>query len=345
MLNKIVVMMMLCVISFTVYAQSGDSPVDHMSFFTTREGELSKKYLSYMSEAAHGNRARKIEKKRQEIVLEIKQSLAEVNRLRPYKGDASLRNAYKNYWDILLKVFNEDYGKIVNMEEIAEQSYDKMEAYLLAQEKAGEVLEVAHDSVEVKYESFAARNNVTLIHTDTKMSKKMRQVGRVNHYYHELYLIFFKSYKQEAYVMDAINRKDINSVEQNNSTLIRFAEEGITRLDTVKAFNGDGSLINNCKKVLAFHKLEAEKYIPVMSDYLLKADEFEKIKKAYDAKPSSKRTQTDIDAYNKAVNQMNEAVNKSNSASQALYAGNQKVLDGWNQAVKNFMEHYVPKGK
>jgi len=337
--------MMLCVISFTVYAQSGDSPVDHMSFFTTREGELSKKYLSYMSEAAHGNRARKIEKKRQEIVLEIKQSLAEVNRLRPYKGDASLRNAYKNYWDILLKVFNEDYGKIVNMEEIAEQSYDKMEAYLLAQEKAGEVLEVAHDSVEVKYESFAARNNVTLIHTDTKMSKKMRQVGRVNHYYHELYLIFFKSYKQEAYVMDAINRKDINSVEQNNSTLIRFAEEGITRLDTVKAFNGDGSLINNCKKVLAFHKLEAEKYIPVMSDYLLKADEFEKIKKAYDAKPSSKRTQTDIDAYNKAVNQMNEAVNKSNSASQALYAGNQKVLDGWNQAVKNFMEHYVPKGK
>jgi hypothetical protein len=345
MLNKIVVVFMLCITSLTTYAQSGDSPVDHMSFFTTRDGELSKKYLSYMSEAAHGNRARKIEKRRQEIILEIKQSLAEANRLRPYKGDASLRDAYKNFWDILLKVFNEDYGKIVNMEEIAEQSYDAMEAYLLAQEKAGEVLEIAQDSVEANYERFAARNRITLIQSDSRISKKMRQVGAVNHYYHGLYLIFFKSYKQEAYVMDALNRKDINSVEQNNNTLIRFAEEGLSRLDTSNAYLGDESLVNNCKKVLTFHKMEAEKFIPDMSNYLLKSDEFEKIKKVYDTKPQAKRTQADVDAYNKAVNEMNEAVNKSNNASQARNAGSQKALDGWNMAVKNFMEHHVPRGK
>ncbi|MEO7990412.1 MAG: hypothetical protein ABI663_12780 [Chryseolinea sp.] len=342
MLNKIVVVVMLCVTSFAVKSQS-NTPVEHLSFFSTRETELSKKYLSYMSEAAHGNRARKIEKKRQEIVSEIRQSLNEANRLRPYKGDASLRDAYKVYWDILLKVFNEDYGKIVNMEEIAEQSYDAMEAYLLAQEKAEEVLENAHDKVEIAYEDFATRNNVTLIQTDTKMSKRLRQVGAVNHYYHELYLIFFKSFKQEAYVMDAYNRKDINSIEQNKGTLIRFADEGLSKLDTIKVFKGDGSLVNNCRKVLMFHKTEAEKYIPGMSDYLLKSDEFGKIKKAFDAKPQSKRTQVDIDAYNKAVNEMNDAIAKSNKALQSQNAESQKALDGWNQAVKNFMEHYVPK--
>jgi uncharacterized membrane protein len=82
MLNKIVVVVMLCVTSFAVKSQS-NTPVEHLSFFSTRETELSKKYLSYMSEAAHGNRARKIEKKRQEIVSEIRQSLNEANRLRP----------------------------------------------------------------------------------------------------------------------------------------------------------------------------------------------------------------------------------------------------------------------
>ncbi len=342
MRNKIVVVVMLCVTSFAVKSQS-NTPVEHLSFFSTRETELSKKYLSYMSEAAHGNRARKIEKKRQEIVSEIRQSLNEANRLRPYKSDASLRDAYKVYWDILLKVFNEDYGKIVNMEEIAEQSYDAMEAYLLAQEKAEEVLENAHDKVEIAYEDFAARNNVTLIQKDTKMSKRLRQVGAVNHYYHELYLIFFKSFKQEAYVIDAYNRKDINSIEQNKGTLVRFADEGLSKLDTIKAYNGDGSLVNNCRKVLLFHKTEAEKYIPGMSDYLLKSDEFEKIKKAFDAKPQSKRTQADVDAYNKAVNEMNDAVAKSNKALQSQNAESKKALDGWNQAVKNFMEHYVPK--
>ncbi len=256
-----------------------------------------------------------------------------------------MREAYKNYWDILLKVFNEDYGKIVNMEEIAEQSYDAMEAYLLAQEKAEEVLEAAHDKVETAYQDFAARNKVTLIQTDTKISKKMRQVGEVNHYYHQLYLIFFKSYKQEAYVTDAFNRKDINSIEQNNGTLIRFAEEGLTKLDTIKTFKGDGSLVNNCRKVLEFHKVEAEKYVPGMSDYLLKSDEFEKVKKAYDAKPQTKRTQADVDAYNKSVNEMNDAVVKSNKALQDMNSGSKKVLEGWNIAVKNFMEHHVPRGK
>jgi hypothetical protein len=343
MLNKIVVVLVLCITSF--YAYSQESPVDHLSFFSTREAGLSQKYLSYMSEAAHGNRARKIEKRRAEIVTAIRQALSDANRLRPYKGDASLRDAFKVYWDILLKVFNEDYSKIVNMEEIAEQSYDAMEAYLLAQEKAEEVLGKAHDKVEIAVDDFAARNNITLNQTETKMSKKVRQVGEVNHYYHELYLIFFKSYKQEAYVIDAYNRKDINSIEQNKGTLIRFADEGLVKLDTIKAFKGDGSLVNNCRKVLAFHKIEAEKYIPGMSDYLLKSDEFEKIKKTFDSKPQSKRTQADVDAYNKAVNEMNDAVNKSNKALQAQNAESNKALEGWNQAVKNFMDRHVPKGK
>src|SRR6185369_4461324 len=112
---------------------------------------------------------------------------------------------------------------------------------------------------------------------------------------------------------------------------------------TIKEFKGDGSLVNNCRKVLMFHKTEAEKYIPGMSDYLLKSDEFEKIKKAYDTKPQSKRTQADVDAYNKAVNEMNDAITKSNKALQSQNSESQKVLDGWNQAVKNFMEHYVPR--
>ena len=36
----------------------------------------------------------------------------------------------KMYYNVL----NDDYSKIINMEEIAEQSYDAMEAYILAQE-------------------------------------------------------------------------------------------------------------------------------------------------------------------------------------------------------------------
>ena len=317
-----------------------------MSFFTSRELELSKKYLDYMTQVAHGNRARKMEKKRQELIGQIRQSLNEANRLRPYKGDASLRNAYKVYWDILYKVFNEDYHKIVNMEEIAEQSYDMMEAYLLAQEKAGEVLSDAQDKIEPVYNEFAAKNNVRLIEGgDSKLEKKMRQVSAVNAYYHDIFLIFFKSHKQEAYVMDAVARKDLNGIEQNRSTLLKYASEGLERMDTIKAFKGDGSLATACRKVLEFHKLEAEKQLPGLNDYLLKNDEFEKIKKAFDAKPANKRTKADVDAFNKAVNEVNAALESSNKVLVAMNAGREKALDQWNSTRQRFMEAHIPKGK
>lgn len=327
-----------------VFAQAPSNPVEYMRFLTDREHELSKKYLSYMSEVAHGNRARKMEKRRQELIAEIRQSLADAKKLRPYNGNTTLRDAFVNYWDILLKVFNEDYHKIVNMEEIAEQSYDNMEAYLLAQEKAGEVLDQASAGIEPAYKDFAANNKVRLIEGgDTKMQQKLRQVGLVNAYYHRVFLIFFKSYKQEAYLWDAFEKKEINAIEQNRSSLLKICNEELAKLDTMKAFRGDGSLLAACRKVVEFHRNEAEKDIPLVADYILKNDEFTRIKKAYDAKPAAKRTQADVDVYNKAVAELNSAVAVSNKAVTSANAMRQKLLDNWENARRRFMETHVPK--
>ena len=330
MIYRFTVTIILSIIVFTARAQSAETASDYMSLLSNQETELSEKYLNYMSEVAHGHRARKSERKRQELISEIKQSISMANKLRPYKGDASLRDAYKKYWDVLLKVFNEDYHKIVNMEEIAEQSYDDMEAYLLAKEKADEVLSLEHEKVRVAYKEFALKNNIRLVDSDSKMSKK-------------LYLIFFKSYKQEGYVTKAVNDKDINAIEQNRVTLQKFAEEGLSRLDTTKAFKGDGSLITACRKVLEFHKSEAIKDVPVQSEFVLKQSEFEKIQKAFTAKPESKRTKDDVVHYNKAIDDYNAAIVTFNKSNQTLNANQSKVLENWNNSSKRFMELHVPR--
>src|SRR5688572_24943164 len=124
----------------SLYAQPVEGPVAHMNLFNALEEDLSKKYLSYMSEVAHGRRARKMEKRRTDLLNSVSQAIYEGGKVRPYKGDVSLRDAYKTYWTVLLSIFKEDYHKIVDMEEVAEQSYDAMEAYLLTQEKAKEKL-------------------------------------------------------------------------------------------------------------------------------------------------------------------------------------------------------------
>jgi hypothetical protein len=313
-----------------------------MSTLSQREELLSVNYLSYMSEVAHGGRARKMEKRRNELIATIRGSIREAEKLAPFEGDASLRDAYKDYWTVLLSVFMEEYHKIVDMEEVAEQSYDAMETYLLIQEKAGEKLDEAYGKVALAYKVFAATHHVTLVEGEqSKLSRKLDQAGKVNKYYNQLYLIYFKSAVQEGMMVAALNRNDINAIEQGRSSLSRYAGEGLTRLDTTKSFQGDGSVIATCRKVLAFQQSEAEKFSAI-TNFLIKNEEFAKTKKTFDTKPAGKRTQADIDQYNNAVKELNVAVNDYNKVNEQLNKERSKMHEHWDNDGKRFFDDHVP---
>jgi hypothetical protein len=330
-------------VTFSFSQPPADTPVGHMSQFTSREEVLSKNYLSYMSEIAHGGKARKMEKRRSELISSIKQALHESGRIKPYKGDASLRDAFRNYWTVLLSVMNEDYAKIMDMEEVAERSYDAMEAYLLIQEKADEKINDAFNKAVDVFNTFAASNNVTVADgKSSKLSKRLSQLGQANSYVNRIYLINFKSTVQESLAFDALNANNINGLEQIKGSLAKYAEEGLAQLDSIKPYKGDGSLITACRKVMEFHKAEANT-MSVYSDFIIKKEEFEKTKKSFDLKPANKRTQADIDAFNKAVDEQNKSVNAYNKVNTELNKNREKVRNNWEITKKKFMDMHYPK--
>jgi hypothetical protein len=260
----------------------------------------------------------------------------------PYKGDRTLKDTTVAYLKMLNSVFNEDYGKIVNMEEIAEQSYDLMEAYMLAQEKANEKLEQASERQSEMQRKFAAKHNITLLEgSDTEAEAKMKVAGKVMKHYNDVYLIFFKANKQEAYLMEAINKKNVNSIEQNINSLQNFAEQGLEKLKDLKGYNNDGSLIVACRNMLNFYKEEAKKGAS-LTDFFLKEESFTKLKKQFDSKPGSKRTQQDVDQFNKGVNDINAASDKFNATNKELNKERNANLNGWNNAVKKYLDVHVP---
>jgi hypothetical protein len=327
---------------FVLSAQNYTVAGEYMEFLSSQDDLLSKKYMSYMSEVAHGGRARKMEKRREDVVNTIRETMRDCAKVKPFKGDASLRDAYRDYYFVLLSIFNEDYHKIVDMEEVAERSYDAMEAYLLTQQKADEKLDEANDKLKTVYGEFAARNNVTLIKgPQSKLSKKLVKVSKVNGYMHQLFLIFFKSNVQETLMMEALEKKDLNALEQCKNSLLKFSKEGLSRLDTVKVYNGDGSVITACRKVLEFHKNEAEGKLNVYTDFIMREEEFNKLKKSYEAKKSS-ASQSDAEAFNKSVSNYNNAVNEYNKVNAELNNGRSKVMTNWDITRKRFLDHHVP---
>lgn len=333
--------LLLCAIA-PATAQNLENPGDYMTAISNARGDMDTKYMQYMSAAAHGRHARKVEKLRQQVLDNITQSRYKTIDLPKYKGDNSLRQSSIDYIQLCYRVFDEDYKKIVNMEELAEQSFDEMQAYLLLQEKVDQKLHEAWANLDKSNKDFAAKYNVNIINSKNELDEKMQVASKVNRYSHDVFLLFFKSNWQDGKVVEAMNNKKVNDVEQARSALLRYSEEGLKGLDTLKTFNGDPSLAAACRQVLQFYKKSAEKDIPKLTEFYLKEENFAKMKKTFEGKPASSRTKEDVDAYNKAVNDINNSVNEFNQLNNQLNKNRTLLLNSWQEAEKKFSDTHMP---
>lgn len=345
MKRTLATMLMLFTLAGAAVAQDLSTPVSYMSYFNDKMQLVNQTYMNYLSAVSHGKSARKVEKLRVKTVELIFNTRNDVSGTPPFKGDRTLRDAAATYFKTCYSVFNEDYAKIVNMEEVAEQSFDAMEAYMLAQEKANDKLEEAFKKQNEVYKEFAARNNVELRESTDALEAKIEKANEVTGYYHPFFLVFFKANKQDVYLTDAINKGDINGVEQNRNALLNYATTGLEQLQGMKAFNSDASVLTACKKVMQFYKEVAEKKMEAVTAFLLAQEHFKKIKKEFDAKPASKRMQADVDAYNKAVDAINKSSDAYNRNNNEINKQRTEILKMWDATVTRFMDVHMPYAK
>src|SRR5687768_871492 len=220
--NLIVLFVALVSFSLTSHGQAIENPGEYMTAISKARGEMDAKYMQYLSAAAHGRRARKIEKLRGEVLESINQCKYKTTDLPKYKGDNTLRQGAIDYITLCYRVFNEDYKKIVDMEELAEQSFDGMSTYLLLQEKIGEKLNEASNQVQKISKEFAAKYNVQIDETQSALGTKLDAAGKLTDYTNALFLIFFKCNWMDKEMVTAMNNKKVNDVEQSRSSLLRF---------------------------------------------------------------------------------------------------------------------------
>jgi hypothetical protein len=322
-----------------VHAQQ--NAAEYLDKVNAAQGNIQQDFFNYMSAVFHGKSARKVERNRKELVTALYKAKSTIGSMKPYNTDTTLKSATHKYLTILLDILNNDFSKIVNMEEIAEESYDNMEAYMLAQEKANEKLNAAGDAVDLAYKNFAAKYSVNLVEREDKITRKLEVVGKVSTYYHGLYLIFFKSFKQEAYLTLAINSKNVSAIEQNRTTLAANADEGLNKLNAMTSFDGDESVLTAGKKLLEFYKEEATDKTPLVIDFLVKSAKMEEMKKNMDAK--GERSKADIDDYNNAIKEYNAAVNEYNKVNTELNKKRTRFTEDWNNAVERFLNRHTPR--
>lgn len=336
---------LLCVMLYSPVSAQQNKAINYMEKIGRELNAIMNDSWDYTSEVAHGKSARKAETKRKELLRTSKVAIDHVSKMDGFGGSTQYRDSVIAFLQINYIVINEDYAKILNMEEIAEQSYDNMEAYLLAQELAGVKLDLASDMLMEQQQMFATANQINLLESKDKVARKLEKSSGVINHYNEVYLIFFKSYKQEAYLVDAMNRKDFSAMEQNKNSLVSTSADGIAKLKTVKSYNYDKSLIGAANDAISFFYKEASTKMTTIIDFYMLEENFNKIKASFDAKPQSKRTKEDITQYNNSVNEFNSKLNNFNKLNAELNNSRNAVLTNWDKTAKNFMDRHIPRYK
>jgi len=330
-----ILFLMFTIFNFS-YAQTNQDAFEYFKVVTKSTNSLKSSTWIYLRTLAKSKNPKRIEKQRLKLLANIKEAQKEIEAKELVNEDASIKEALVQYLDLKYKILEEDYAEIVDMEEIAEQSYDAMEAYLMAQDAASKKLEEAFESYVIVEKEYCKKNNIQLLEAEDALSKKIEKAAAALSYYNELFLIYFKSNIEENYIIEALDRNDINALQQSTNSLQVFSEEGIESVKNTEAFNGDSKLKYVTNKLLKYYQDASTKSYPKLVDFFLLKDDYEKANKNFEKIKPKKRTQKDVDTFNAIVKKFNKSLNEFNDINGRLNQKRQKLFDEWDKTTATF---------
>ncbi len=334
--------LILLLISNLSISQSFNNASEYLDFVGAEHQAVSKSMWKYTKAVAHSKSDRSIEGKRRNLLKTIDRAIAKIQKADGFDGD-DYKNKVLNVLTINKNLLNQDYAKIIDMKAVAEQSYDAMEAYILAQEMADKKMEEAQQEYEKNFYEFAGKHNINIIESESDLGKKMEISNQVFNHYNDLYLTYFKVYINEIYLWEAIEANNVSAIQQNANALNAAAKEGLELLDQKILYKNDKSVINATKKAFEFFIDESENQIPEITDFLILNDDFEKIKSTLENTPERKRTKDQINLYNKKVKEINKAINNYNKVNNSLNMQRQKAINNLDNANANFLSRHIPR--
>ncbi|MFV8365859.1 LIC11966 family surface protein [Flavobacterium sp. XS1P27] len=341
---KLTITSLLFLITITFSnAQEFKTPVDYLNYIGKETDAISRTTWKYTSAVAHSKNARRIDVTRKTLVKSIQNATKKIEALKDgYKGDVEYKEQLLAYLSISEKQINQEYEKIINMQEVAEQSYDFMEAFILARDLVNAKINEEVNKLNANQKIFANKYGIQIGEDKSELGKKMKISNEVFENHTQLFLIFFKVNFTESLLMNAIAQNNLNAIQQNSNALEQYSNEGLDKLKTFKAFNNDLILVNATKKVLEFSKKEALEFSPKVVAFMMLNQKFQESKKTMDNKSATSRSKEEVDNFNKLVNELNKEVGNYNAINNKFNSERANAINFWNVTGDTFISKHVP---
>jgi hypothetical protein len=310
---------------FPVYAQEGEfnfkNAADYNNYIMKETAVAVQKNFEYISFNVHqptgqigSEEFELMETRRKEVMQQILQSKEKIKRMPPLDGDTRLRDEAVESLTEYQHAFELDYKDIIGLKKKSRDSYEAMEAYWKAEDKAEAKVNKATTRLRKAQQAYASKNNMTIAEgrSDTVLDQKIAKITAVNTYWREIYLPFFKVSKEYDLLWDVLAKEKVDPTNRQRIQVIKVVSDVLPLLKGKEGFNGDVEFRDQTINLIEYYQRVAEK-------------DFAKIIEVLSKKP----TQEEIDLINSTINTCN--------------ADHERLVYNWNIASKDLFKKNVDK--
>ena len=304
----------LCIlmVSQVLSAQNEGNPVNYLQYFNNQYQAINAKNMEYLQYNVHSDNINSIEQKRAALINQVNESLRKTKALPPFGQDTTLKSGMINILHQYQEAFQIDFKNVNILKQNSLESFETLEAYYDALEKAETKLEDNTKAFVEIQEAFAQKNNIKLVTTGS--DELILELNELNQYYRNVFKQFFKVSKANATFTNALQKEDAEKMEDARGKLLKICEEEITKLEETPPYKEDSSYKD---AVLEYAKMSLE----------LSNNQYKKVVEVTKKKQSGAQlTQEDVNTFNKVVEIFNtkfmEMTNQANLKGSELLKNN-----------------------
>lgn len=218
------------------------------------------KNFEYISLTIHSEDYDQLEKKRKEVVDGIAAAKTHVREMPPLEGDSKLRDEAVDVLNEYKTAFELDFKSILTLKRKSKDSYEAMEAYFTAQDKAEEKVNKATRQLRKAQQVYAEKHNMRVVDSksDDVLEMKMNKIIEVNDYWRSIFLNYFKVSKQYDKLWDALSEQKATPLNHQRNLTIKVIDQILPELNRKPDFHGDSEFRSQTINIIEYYRQVAE---------------------------------------------------------------------------------------
>lgn len=233
----------------TIEAQRYRNPSQYLRQFNNHKRKADIKTLLYLEANLKAEDPRRVQKYQEIVLSQLKDSKKELARIGPYQEDDVLQREYVSGFEMMIDAFDKDFRRAGALGDSMNDSYESLKRYYSAMTEAEDHLYEASYKIDAAEDHFI--NTYYLeFERDQEIIDRFNKLDEATLHSRDMTLAFFRVEYQVQAMMDHINNKELDSIQDDIIDIKEAIGLSGGELKEYAEFEGEDDLIEELEDYL-----------------------------------------------------------------------------------------------